>query len=69
MKYILRKYVEAANAKEALKLDRKTPVHDLYLKDGEEPKRDITTHAVGFTVYPEDGIPYEFQPLEAKKKK
>lgn len=61
MKYILRKYVEAANAKEALKLDRKTPVHDLYLKDGEEPKREVNTHAVGFNVYPDDSVPYEMR--------
>jgi len=55
MKYILRKYVEAANAKEALALDRKTPVHALYLKDGEEPKDRIVTNAIGFQwVKPED---------------
>lgn len=50
MKYILRKYVDAKNAKDALALDKKTPVHDLYLKDGEEPKQGSTTTAVGFRV-------------------
>ena len=48
MKYIIRKYVNANSAKDALKLDRKTPVHDLYLKDGEEPKEPSKTFAVGF---------------------
>lgn len=62
MKYILRKYVNADSAKEALALDRKTPVHDLYLKDGEEPKERAFTHAVGFHVAPADeSVPYEYQ--------
>lgn len=53
MRYILRKYVDAPTAKQALKLDRKTPVHDVYLKDGEEPRKDIQTQAVGFhTIHP-----------------
>lgn len=50
MRYILRKYVEANSAAEALKLDRKTPIHDLYLKDGEEPKTPTRTDAIGFMV-------------------
>lgn len=62
MKYIIRKYVNAESAKEALALDRKTPVHDLYLKDGEEPKQQLNTHAVGFTtIQPDDGVPYELR--------
>lgn len=61
MKYILRKYVNAETAEEALALDTKTPVHDLYLKDGEEPKQPLTTHAVGFMAPLEDGVPYELR--------
>jgi len=50
VKYIIRKYVEASSAAEALKLDRKTPVHDLYLKEGEEPRGSKVTLAAGFIV-------------------
>lgn len=39
MRFILRKYIDAENAREALAMDETTPVHDVYLKDGEEPKR------------------------------
>jgi hypothetical protein len=39
MRFILRKYVDANTAAEALELDKKTAVHDVYLKDGEEPER------------------------------
>lgn len=55
MRFILRKYVDADNAKDALKLDRKTPVHDVYLKDGEEPKRKDggSCSAIGF-IHPEE---------------
>ncbi len=54
MRFILRKYVDAENAKEALSKDRKTPVHDVYLKDGEEPKRnDSPKDQIGF-VHPEE---------------
>jgi hypothetical protein len=52
MRFILRKYVDAETAKDALKLDRKTPVHDCYLRDGEEPKHIKDSHlkdAIGFS--------------------
>jgi hypothetical protein len=39
MRFILRKFVDADTAGEALKMDRKTPVHDCYLKEGEEPDK------------------------------
>lgn len=53
MKYIIRKYVTAKDAESALKLDKDTPVHDLYLKDGQEPDDDKVTNAIGFaTVNP-----------------
>lgn len=54
MRFILRKYVDADNAHDALSLDEKTPVHDVYLKDGEEPKRnDAPRDLIGFR-HPED---------------
>lgn len=53
MRFILRKYVDAENAKEALAKDRKTPVQDVYLKEGEEPKRDAARDLIGF-VHPEE---------------
>jgi hypothetical protein len=37
MKYILRKFVDAATVAEALAKDSRTPVHDCYLKEGEHP--------------------------------
>jgi hypothetical protein len=38
VKFILRKYVEADTPLAALAMDEKTPVHDVYLREGEEPK-------------------------------
>jgi hypothetical protein len=55
LRFILRKYVDAETAKEALAKDRKTPVHDVYLKDGEEPKRDgAPKDCVGFIQQSDD---------------
>lgn len=55
MRFILRKYVDAENAKEALSLDEKTPVHDVYLKDGEEPKKpESMKDLIGFRVYQDE---------------
>ena len=48
MRFILRKYVDALNAADALRLDATTPVHDVYLKEGEEPKRIETVNLIGF---------------------
>lgn len=49
MRFILRKYVDAENAIAALKMDKKTPVHDVYLKEGEEPKRsEAKKDLIGF---------------------
>ena len=51
MRYILRKFVEAETVAAAVAKDATTPVHDAYLKDGEEPKRgDGLTSAVGFSI-------------------
>ena len=65
MRFILRKYVDADNARDALALDESTPVRDVYLKDGEEPKRsEAATNLIGFW---HPGITGE-QLYEAKKK-
>jgi hypothetical protein len=47
MRYILRKFVEAETALEAINKDLETPVHDCGLKDDDEAGK-INTHAVGF---------------------
>lgn len=68
MRFILRKYVDADNASEALALDVKTPVHDVYLKEGEEPKRDTTVKdLIGFTHPEEPCMGYEGEPIAKKK--
>jgi hypothetical protein len=49
MRFIVRKFVDADTAKEALDKEASVPVHDIYLKDGEEPKRDNSPKdCVGF---------------------
>ena len=61
MRFILRKYVDAGNASEALALDSATPVHDVYLKDGEEPKRtsEPPRDLIGFYAPPTQDLIYE----------
>ena len=50
MRFILRKFVDADSAKQALALDKTTPVHDCYLKNGEEPVRGaVGKDCIGFT--------------------
>jgi hypothetical protein len=69
MRFILRKYVDADCAGEALKLDATTPVHDVYLKDGEEPKRpDQLKDAVGF-LHPEEPTFGFSEELQLRRKK
>ena len=66
MRYILRKFVEAETVEEALQKEPKTPVHDAYLKEGEEPKGGgERCSAIGFALPPEDGL----MPLEMSRKK
>lgn len=69
MRFILRKYVDADNAQEALNQDKATPVHDVYLKDGEEPKRPSggTCNAVGFLHPNEPQYGYDGEPVCGKK--
>jgi hypothetical protein len=67
MRFILRKYVDADSAREALEKDATTPVHDCYLKEGEEPKRELKD-AVGFVHNVEIG-PYDDEIVCGKGKK
>lgn len=61
MRYIIRKFVDAATVSEALRKEPETPVHDVYLKEGEEPhKGDSYVNAVGFYCQPESDL----MPLE-----
>jgi hypothetical protein len=51
MRYIIRKFVEAQTVSEAIAADAKTPVHDCYLKEGEEPKESKSRiEAIGFLI-------------------
>lgn len=60
MRFIIRKYVDAENASQALALDTSTPVHDVYLKDGEEPKRnEAPKDLIGFYLPPAQEEIYE----------
>lgn len=63
MKFILRKYVDAASPAEALKLDRKTPVHDVYLREGEEPKTGAPKDLIGFRHPEEPSMGYKGEPV------
>lgn len=67
MKFILRKYVEAATPAEAIKLDKKTPVHDVYLREGEEPKSGNPKDVIGFWHDTEVG-PYIGEEVARKKR-
>lgn len=52
--YILRKIVRAKSAAEALKQDRRTPVHEVFQRDYDENKH--LESAIGFaTVHPDEG--------------
>lgn len=52
--YILRKIVRATSAAEALRKDRKTPVHEVFQRDYDENKR--LESCIGFhTVHPFEG--------------
>lgn len=68
MRFILRKYVDAGNAQEALALDARTPVHDVYLKEGEEPKRDDKPKdLIGFWHPEEPSFGWDGEPQGKKK--
>lgn len=61
MKYIIRKFVDAETVQDAIKKDRRTPVHDCYLKDGEHPKDERLESAIGFSVVGGSEFPYELK--------
>jgi hypothetical protein len=72
VRYILRKFVEAGTVEEALSKDSSTPVHDAYLKEGEEPKGNtLFTHAIGFSAPVDGPVPDEYwgEPLSSRKKR
>lgn len=54
MRYILRKFIDADSVAEAIAKAELTPIHDVYLREGEEPKRgDLSScHAIGFSSPP-----------------
>lgn len=67
MRFILRKYVDAENAKAALALDETTPVHDVYLKEGEEPKKESAPKdLIGFHMQQDEF--WRADEIRAKKK-
>jgi hypothetical protein len=45
--YLLKKFVRASSALEALKMDKNTAVHEVYLV-ADKPEKEATTDAVGF---------------------
>jgi len=65
--YILKKYVRAESAAEALALDSGKQVDEVFLVENKPAPDAANTHAVGFTFYLDDGIPYEFQPTQKLK--
>jgi hypothetical protein len=61
MRYIVRKFIDASTVQEAIAKESETPIHDVYLKEGEEPKPrpSDTCSAVGFYLpaYEDPAIP------------
>jgi hypothetical protein len=56
--YILKKYVRASSASEAIRKDADTPVCEAFLVTDKPSESSV--HAVGFTHYPPDeGVPFE----------
>jgi hypothetical protein len=55
VRYILRKFVDANTVLEAIAKEPTTPIHDVYLKEGEEPKSAAGgCSAVGFSAPTDD---------------
>lgn len=46
--YVIRKYIKAVNVNEAIKLERKTAVHEVYVDDKWQDKN--LADAIGFSV-------------------
>jgi hypothetical protein len=68
MRFILRKFVDANTVKEAVAMDRKTPVHDCYLKEGEEPdKSSPPKDLMGFIHPDEPSFGFSDEPMAKKR--
>ena len=50
--YIVRKYIMATSASQAIKKDKSTPVDDCWVDDSWKDKH--LASAIGLTIYPED---------------
>lgn len=46
--YVVRKYIKATNAAQAIRKDKTTPVHDVWVEEGYKDKS--LADAIGFTV-------------------
>jgi hypothetical protein len=46
--YVVRKYIKASNAAAAIRKDKTTPVHDVWVEEGFKDKS--LAEAIGFTV-------------------
>lgn len=46
--YVVRKYIKATNAAQAIRKDKITPVHDCWVEEGFKDKH--LTEAIGFSV-------------------
>lgn len=61
MRYILRKFVDAPNAAEAIRMDRKTPAHDCYMREPEQSPNQELPPAIGFEMRELGGVPLEMR--------
>jgi hypothetical protein len=57
--YVLKKFVRATSAAEALAKDTDTPVTEVFLTQDKPVEGSV--HAVGFRIHPDDSIPYEMR--------
>lgn len=48
--YVVRKYIKATNAAQAIRKDKQTPVHDVWVEEGYKDKN--LADAIGFQVEP-----------------
>jgi hypothetical protein len=52
--FILRKYVRAKSASDAIRKDKQTPVDDVWVDDDWKKQQNALENAIGFTVTEED---------------
>jgi hypothetical protein len=53
--FVVRKYIKALDAAQAIRMDKKTPVHDCYVDDEwARGQRQELAGAIGFTVQHQD---------------